>query len=73
MDIKRLRIGTKVKVLVEGAYRKVGEVGHLAKAAGFHDETDKVTDGEGYYWIKFPDRICMSITLDPTHFKVLKY
>ena len=77
MAIKRLRIGTKVKIIGPGPYREVGDIGFLCQSFSFHDQNDleKVLDEDGYYWIDIPNTKygCKTITNNPNDFKVLKY
>ena len=77
MDLKRLRIGTKVKAVNPGGCVNAGDIGILCRSFTFHDneQPDNVTDTSGYYWlhVKGKDHEANCFTQYTADFKVLKY
>lgn len=78
MDIKRLRVGTKVKMLkgnnVPGVtnYYKAGDVLLLVNNTVFHN-LDTIADRTGDYWAMSPHDPGSYLCFGKKDFKVLKY
>ena len=74
MDLKRLKVGTKVKAIIDNPpYYSKGGIGTLINGTGFHGP-EGVLDRDGDAWVTFrSDSVYPRVCVGVDKIKVLKY